>query len=92
MGKQNFKMVDSFYDKKKKRQFITLEEKSGAFGLVKKLVDYVDSTYVFNANKDLRVFYRYPEMEQLLYGDPRSKYLTDCLRRIKFEDTGEIIP
>jgi len=91
MAKKNFKMVDSFYDKKKKRQFITLEE-SGMLGFNKELIDYVDSQYIFTQNKDMRVFYRYPEMKQLDYSDPRTEYLTDCLRRIKFENSGEILP
>jgi len=86
-----FKMTDSYFDKKKKRHFITLEEKTGPFGLVKNYIDYVDSDYTFTNFKGLRVFYSYPEMHQLNATDPRTKYLTDCLRRIKFEETGEII-
>ena len=35
MSDKKFKMVDQFYDKKKKRQFITLEERTGTFGLKK---------------------------------------------------------
>lgn len=84
-------MADNYFDKKKKRWFITLEEKSGILGLVKKYVDYVESQYVFTNDKTLKVFYCYPEMKQLLFNDERTKFLTNCLRRIKFEETGEII-
>lgn len=91
MGKENFKMSDSYFDKKKKCWFITLEEKSGVFGLVKKYVDYVESHFVFTNNKKLKVFYLYPEMTQLLFDDERTEFLTNCLRRIKFDETGEII-
>lgn len=79
------------YDELKKRWFITLEERSGLFGLVKKYIDYVDSDYVFKQEKTKIAFYRYPEMECLQKNDPRTQFLTDVLRRLVFEKTGEII-
>lgn len=84
MGKK-FKMIEYKYDDKSKRTKIVLGE--GVFIKTEKV--YVDTGYTFKNNNE-QVFCTFPEMAQVKNKSEEHVFLNDCLRRIKFEKTGEI--
>lgn len=84
MGKK-FKMIEYKYDDKTKRTKIVLAE--GVF--VKTETVYVDTGYTFKSNNE-QVFCTFPEMTEINNRSDEHNFLNGCLRRIRFEETGEI--
>ena len=81
-------MVDYKYDEKTKRTYIVLKEPTWG-GLSSKEETYIDTNHTYTNNKK-QVFMTYPDMVQIDNSDPRTEFLNGCLRRIKFEKTGDI--